>query len=105
MAGNIDGDFAAAVGELVAIKATSAIVVYGLSALGDVYNPSTCNPKFCEAFMLEQQGKDTKHECLKFLPKIFHQAMKRVASLVDLFLNVNRSLTYLPQSTQLHPTQ
>ena len=73
MAGNIDGSFAAAVGELVAIKATSASVVYGLSALGDVYDPSTCNPKFCEVSMLEQQGKDTKHECLKFLPKIGYE--------------------------------
>jgi len=47
------------------------------------------NPKFREAAIMEQQSKDGRHDCLKLLPNIFHQAMKGVATLVDLFLSVN----------------
>ena len=58
------------------------------------------NPKFREAAILEQQSKDGRHDCLKLLPNIFHQAMKGVAALVDLFLSVNNHLSDVP-----HPTK
>ena len=51
------------------------------------------NPKFREAAILEQQSKDGRHDCLKLLPNIFHQAMKGVAALVDLFLSVNNHIS------------
>ena len=66
------------------------------------------NPKFREAAILEQQSKDGCHDCLKLLPNIFHQAMKSVAALVDLFLSVNNHLSDVPPSvnpTPPHPTK
>lgn len=38
----------------------------------------------------EQQSNEGRHDCLKLLPNIFHQAMKGVSALVDLFLSVNK---------------
>jgi len=62
------------------------------------------NPKFREVAVLELPNKDSKHECLKYLPQIFHQAMKGVASLVDLFLNANRPLVEEELPPSAHPT-
>ena len=62
------------------------------------------NPKFREAAILEQQSKDGRHDCLKLLPNIFHQAMKGVAALVDLFLNVNGHSLDLELPSSTNPT-
>ena len=62
------------------------------------------NPKFREAAILEHQSKDGRHDCLKLLPNIFHQAMKGVAALVDLFLSVNNHLSDVELSPSANPT-
>ena len=62
------------------------------------------NPKFREAAFSEQ-SKDGRHDCLKLLPNIFHQAMKGVAALVDLFLSVNNHLSDVPPSVNPTPPQ
>ena len=66
------------------------------------------SPEFREGAILEQQSKDGCHDCYKLLPNIFHQAMKDVATLVDLFLRVSNHLSVVPPSvnpTPPHPTK
>ena len=84
-------------------------MLHTLGNLVELSNPHviSLNPKFREAAILEHQSKDGRHDCLKLLPNIFHQAMKGVAALVDLFLSVNNHLSDVElyhQQTPFHLT-